>query len=29
MLADFNNFFLHRDQKLFADKTRVIFSTAP
>jgi len=27
MLADFNNF-LHRNQKLFVDKTRVIFSTA-
>jgi len=29
MLANFNNFFLHRNQKPFADKTRVIFSTAP
>jgi len=28
MLADFNNF-LHRNQKPFADKIRVIFSTAP
>jgi len=27
MLADFN-IFLHRNQKLFANKIRVIFSTA-